>query len=104
MTQSSITESQAAVLRFLVQFKAQHRFMPTMREIATHFGYRSPTGVREHLRRLEMAGRIRLTARRARAMEIVGVDGDRAVELLTKCLPHLPAELRSEVEDELAKE
>jgi repressor LexA len=49
-------------------------FSPTVREIATHFGFKSPNGVTCHLKALERKGWIRMAQGKARGIEVVHAD------------------------------
>lgn len=53
-----LTDRQAAVLDFIREQSADKGFPPTVREIAQHFGIRSPNGVMCHLRALQKKGAI----------------------------------------------
>jgi len=65
-----LTERQKAVFEFIRQaFRVEHR-PPTVREIAEHFGFRSPKAVTDHLGALERKGYIVRRSRKSRNIEI----------------------------------
>ncbi|NBW15736.1 MAG: hypothetical protein EBR82_47890 [Caulobacteraceae bacterium] len=49
-------------------------FSPTVREIATQFGFKSPNGVTCHLKALERKGYIRMAHGKPRGIEVVHAD------------------------------
>ena len=51
-----LTTRQAAILTFVERYAATHGFPPTVREIATHHGMKSPNGVKKHLDALTRKG------------------------------------------------
>ncbi len=55
-----LTERQRAVLDHIVRMIREEGYPPTVREIAGHFGFRSPRAVSDHLETLERKGYIRL--------------------------------------------
>lgn len=54
-----LTTRQSEILRFLWSYTLEQGWPPTIREIATHFGIRSPNGVVCHLKALEAKGHIK---------------------------------------------
>lgn len=54
-----LTQRQQMVLDFIIAFRAEHGYPPTLREIGAHMGIRSTNGVNDHLNALERKGRIR---------------------------------------------
>jgi len=52
------TPPQSAVLAWLADYWASCGYGPTVREVQTHFGWRSPNGAAYHLQRLRAAGLI----------------------------------------------
>ena len=53
-----LTARQAAILAFVVRYRDQHGFAPTMREIGRPFGIASTNGVEDHLLALARKGYI----------------------------------------------
>lgn len=51
-----ITDRQRMVLNFIVAFKAEYGYPPTIREIGKEMGIRSTNGVNDHLLALERKG------------------------------------------------
>ncbi len=70
MSPFELTAEQHRVVSFILSYRAQKGFPPTVREIAGALGYRSPNNVRQHLRLIEQKGFIRLLPGRARGIEI----------------------------------
>ncbi len=65
-----LTARQREVFEFIRHtFRAAHR-PPTVREIAEHFGFRSPKAVTDHLNALERKGYIVRRSRKSRNIEI----------------------------------
>ena len=65
-----LTQRQSAVLDFICAYVDRHKFPPTIREIAGHFGIRSPNGVVCHIRALEKRGVISRNPGMARAIAV----------------------------------
>ena len=66
----SLTPRQNEVFRFLHAFIEDHRYPPTIRELANHFEI-SPRGAYDHLKALEKKRWIRCDLKRSRAIEIL---------------------------------
>ncbi len=64
-----LTEKQRQILEFVVDFMEDKGVTPTMREIASRFGFSAPASVRRHLEALEKKGYIRRHEGRARGIE-----------------------------------
>ncbi|HMO05771.1 MAG TPA: transcriptional repressor LexA [Kiritimatiellia bacterium] len=78
MEQRSLTDKQAAVLAFVEGWAARHGVPPTVREVAAHFGFRSPRAAADHLDALVRKGALRRTPNTARGLRVVAT-GDAAV-------------------------
>ena len=72
-TSRSLTLRQQAIYDYLVERIQFQRFCPTVREICTHFGIRSPNGAVAHLRALEKKGLIDRAAGLARNIPLLRV-------------------------------
>jgi repressor LexA len=68
------TRRQQEVLLFISTFVVEHRYPPTIREVADHFEI-SVKGAYDHVAALRKKGKIRLDGRRSRTMEVVREDG-----------------------------
>lgn len=68
--ESQLTRRQREVYHFLRHYFQEHGYVPTVREIAQHFGIRSPNGVVCHLRALERKGLIERQHGQARAITL----------------------------------
>jgi repressor LexA len=64
-----LTDRQREVYDFLVGFWQTRGYPPSIREVATHFGFRSTRAVVDHLGALERKGWIVRTRERSRAIE-----------------------------------
>jgi len=73
MSPKALTDRQRSVLEYLKQFLRDNGYPPTIREIAAHFGIRSPRGVQDHLAALERKGFIRRSRERSRGIELLGL-------------------------------
>jgi len=65
-----LTQRQSDVYTFLRNSHTERGYWPTVREIAAHFGIRSPNGVFCHLQTLEKKGWIRRESNLSRAITI----------------------------------
>jgi repressor LexA len=65
-----LTPEQHRVVGFIIKYRSESGFPPTVREIASALGYKSPNNVRQHLRLIEQKGFIRLLPGKARGIEI----------------------------------
>lgn len=77
----TITEKQTAVLQFIIGHQEETGYAPSVREIARHFGFRSPKAATDHLAALERKGwlaRSGGTARGLRVLENPWADEDAA--------------------------
>lgn len=66
----SLTNRQSEILEFIKQFIRNHKYPPTIREIAAHFSI-SVKGAYDHVKALEKKERIRCDLGRSRAIEII---------------------------------
>lgn len=69
--QNPLTSEQSRVLEYIVRYRDEYGFPPTVREIAEQLGYRSANNVRQHLKLIERKGYIRITGGRARGIEVI---------------------------------
>ncbi len=65
----ALTDRQRQILNFIANYKARHGAPPTQREIARHVKIYI-RGVQYHLERLERAGHLTRTPKRARAIDL----------------------------------
>jgi repressor LexA len=65
-----LTPEQHRVVGYILKYRSENGFPPTVREIASALGYKSPNNVRQHLRLIEQKGFIRLLPGKARGIEI----------------------------------
>ena len=70
MAPLGLTAEQQRVFNYIIAYRSENGFPPTVREIATALGYRSINNVRQHLRLIEQKGYIRLLGGKARGIEI----------------------------------
>jgi repressor LexA len=68
-----LTQRQQEVLSFISGYIDEHRYPPTIREIAEHFSI-SVKGAHDHVTALKKKGSLKHEDKRSRTMEIVGND------------------------------
>ena len=66
-----LTKRQQEVFSFIEMTRARDGHSPTLREIATHFGFRSPKAAADHVTALQRKGVLSSAARKARAIRAV---------------------------------
>lgn len=66
-----LTNRQQEVLDFIEFTRAREGHSPTLREIAAHFGFRSPKAAADHVAALQRKGRLAGSARKARSLHPV---------------------------------
>jgi repressor LexA len=74
MNTQPLTDKQQAILTFIEAATDRHGRPPTVREIADHFGYRSPRAVSDHLDALERKGALRRQPGTARGLAVIAVN------------------------------
>ncbi len=67
----ALTQKQLELLEFIRAHQEQEGGAPSLREIATHFRFRSMTAAVDHVRALRRKGALAGAARRARALRVV---------------------------------
>ena len=67
---SELTRRQQQILDFIQKSKETGGSMPSTREIAAHFGFRSPNAVTTHLRLMRKKGAISSEPRKARSLRV----------------------------------
>ena len=66
-----LTTKQRRILDFIQSFQQSEGMVPTFREIADHFGFRSMTAAADHVRALKRKGALEVRARHARALRVI---------------------------------
>lgn len=66
-----LTKRQQEVLNFIETTRARDGHSPTLREIASHFGFRSPKAAADHVTALQRKGILAAPARKARALRVI---------------------------------
>lgn len=66
-----LTKRQQEVFTFIEQTRARSGHSPTLREIATHFGFRSPKAAADHVTALQRKGVLSGAPRKARAIRAI---------------------------------
>jgi len=66
-----LTKQQRRILDFIQTHQQTEGLVPTLREIADHFGFRSMTAAADHVRALRKKGKIAESDRRARSIKVV---------------------------------
>ena len=72
---NGITERQQEILSFVSAFQREWGAPPTLREIARHFRFSSPTAAAAHLRALRLKGYLEHNPRQARGSRVVHKNG-----------------------------
>lgn len=78
-----LTDRQADILEFIVEYRDRHGFAPTMREIGAKFGIASTNGVEDHLLALTRKGYISRAKHSQRSIVVLRLPGG----ALTRCVP-----------------
>jgi len=76
----NLTPKQLRILKFIQDYKTEHKYAPTLEEIAGHFGVSTVT-VFEHMQALERKGAIRRQKHKARSAEILPQAEELAFEI-----------------------
>ncbi len=101
---NKLTYRQSKVLKYLKKYLREKGGSPTYREIAEHFGFKSPKSATDHINALERKGFIRCHHGRSRGIELA-VFNETSTEktVPVPILGHTPAgspELQTEIESE----
>ncbi len=67
---ATLTRRQQQIVDFLQKFQQSNGTMPTIKEIAAHFGFRSPNAVTSHLQLLKKKGVISDEPNKARSLRL----------------------------------
>ncbi len=67
----NLTPRQSEILEFLQECRREERIVPTYREIADHFRFKSTKAVADHLSALEKKGYIRRRGKLSRSIELI---------------------------------
>src|SRR5207253_599523 len=67
---ATLTNTQLKVLAFVQQSSAQVGRPPTVKEVANHFGWSSPSTAQQHLDALEKKGWVTRTRKSARSLRV----------------------------------
>jgi repressor LexA len=66
-----LTKRQQEVLNFIELSRTRHGHSPTLREIASHFGFRSPKAAADHVTALQRKGVLATAEGKARALRLI---------------------------------
>lgn len=97
MVNSTLTDKQKDVLKFIYEAIKHDNLPPTIREIAKHFKFSSTGTVRDYLRALVAKGYIKITANKSRAIEIIR-DKIFSIPILGRVQAGLPSLAVEEIE------
>jgi len=97
----SLSSKQEQVLRFLMDFNAEHGLPPTIRELCEHFGFRSLNTAHFHLRSLEKKGYIQIHRGKGRGITLPGARplSERQIPLVGKIAAGTPILALENIED-----
>jgi repressor LexA len=87
-----LSERQGGILRFLEGFIAENGYPPSVREIGEAVGLSSSSTVHSHLNALENKGFIRRDPSSARALTVIGRDGETRTSAAPEALAGIPAD------------
>jgi len=76
-----LTQRQQQCLDFLRNYHAEKGIMPSVQEIADHFGWAAKSAANRTLDRLEERGHIRRSPHKARSIEIIAPETMKAILL-----------------------
>jgi len=71
--QKNLTQTQQKILDFIIDKKAEGN-VPTLAEVAEHFGYRNRSTVQQHLQAIERKGYIKRNPKISRGIELLTED------------------------------
>jgi repressor LexA len=77
-----LTDRQREVYDFLLSFWRERGYPPAIREVASHFGFRSTRAVVDHLNALERKGWIKRGRERSRAIEFPRAQPSRSFDVV----------------------
>jgi repressor LexA len=77
-----LTDRQSQVLEFINSFLATQGYPPTVREVASHFGFRSPRAAHDHMKALQKKGFLRSAPGLPRALNVVNQAKGKGIPLL----------------------
>jgi repressor LexA len=69
-----MTERQANIFGFILDYARNNQQMPTLREIGRHFGITSNNAVHKHLAALELLGMVEVIPAQPRGIRICGYE------------------------------
>ncbi|HOI16599.1 MAG TPA: transcriptional repressor LexA [Smithellaceae bacterium] len=76
MVQSgTLTSTQERVYQFIIEWKKNRGFPPTVREIAKGLGFKSLNNIRQHLQLIEKKGFLKISSGKARGIEVTTQSG-----------------------------
>lgn len=67
----TLTKQQRKILEFIKEYDEDRGYAPTLSEIGSHFGLRSPATVYKHLKNLERKGAVRRQWNHRRSIEVM---------------------------------
>lgn len=78
MSRPQLSPRVQQIFEFISSYAAEHGYPPSVREIGSSVGLKSPSTVHMHLQTLEQKGFIKRTANKSRTIELVNTDGKTA--------------------------
>lgn len=87
-----MTPRQQDVLKALREYQQEYGYAPTLTELGERLGIAAKSAVRKHVQALAQEGKIRLTAQRARGIELTELGSKVTVRLLGAIAAGLPIE------------
>jgi repressor LexA len=99
-----LTERQKEVFEFIRESVRREHKPPTVREIAAHFGFRSPKAVTDHLNALERKGYIDRRSRKSRNIEVREEFAPRGIPIVGRIAAGSPILALENIEESLSFE
>ena len=88
---AALTSRQQQILSFIQDCHRETGLVPTLQETATHFGFRSPNSVRQHLRLIEKKGFVHRLPGRSRALVLAQHEANAADLVRVPLVGRIPA-------------
>ncbi|UCD86480.1 MAG: transcriptional repressor LexA [Desulfobacterales bacterium] len=97
----NLSSKQEQVLKFLVDFNAEHGFPPTIRELCHYFGFKSLNTAHFHLRSLEKKGYIQVHPGKGRGITLPGARplSERQIPVVGRIAAGMPILALENIED-----
>jgi repressor LexA len=97
----NLTQQQKRVLDFIRSYQQNEGVMPSVRDVASHFGFASPTAAVDHLKALQRKGFLEAKPRQARSLRLLSpLDSHRRQVIDVPVYGSIPAGFAREQQEE----